>query len=390
MSDQKTAPNRCAKEIDEAGKIAKFYGFQPILPPALEKADFNATKDFDQNFYPAEKAALLRIYFDEKMINKSQPILFYCDLPFPGLKELGHERKKTSKLESILISFGSSKSVCECLSIQTGMAILNSIGYKNLSVEINSIGDKESSNEFNRKITAFIRKNYNSFSSTLRQELKKSECAIFKCQDEDMKKFESECPKPIDFLSETSRAHFKEVVEFLEIMDIPYEINSHLVGDLEMGSETIFTIKTEEGEELASGFRFNRLAKKIGYKKEVPSTILNISAKTKKKMKKVKIRLVKPQFYLIQFGAEAKLKSFFILQELYKAGANVVHSIAKDKLGSQMGVAENSEIPYIILIGQKEALDNSVVIRNTITRAQEVVSISEFPAKIKEYLKKIK
>jgi histidyl-tRNA synthetase len=390
--DQKPIPDRNAKEITEIGKIAKFYGFQPIIPPTIEKQDIEHTKDFDQSSHPAEKAALLRMYFEEKMMSLPQPNMFYCERPFRGLKEPDARRKKPSNLDCAIVFMGSAKSVCECLSIQTGITILKSMGYKDLEIEINSIGDKDSMNEFQKKLTAFIRKNFNSFPADLRQAVKKDIFTIFKEEKEEYKNFQAECPKSIDFLSESSRLHFKEMLEFLEIINIPYQINHHLIGDLDIGSEIIFSIKNKEGElptdrqELAYGFRFNRLAKKIGCKKDVPATILNISAKLKKPLKKVKAKIVKPQFYLVQFGPEAKLKSFLILEELYKIGASVIHSIAKDKLGGQMSMAEISEASYILLIGQKEALENSVVIRDVATRAQEVVPLSEFAAKIKELI----
>jgi histidyl-tRNA synthetase len=260
-------------------------------------------------------------------------------------------------------------------------------------VQINSIGDKDSENEFQKKLALFIRKNINSFSAGLRQAVKKDLFTVLRECKEEWQSFEAECPKSIDFLSESSRLHFKEVLEFLEVMNIPYSINHSLVGDPDIGSETIFAIKEDNGglpagrQELAYGFRFNRLAKKIGCKKDLPGTILNISSRLKKNLKKVKIKITKPDFYLVQFGPEAKLKSFLVLEELYKAGGiNVVHSITKDKLGGQIGAAEMSEAPYIILIGQKEALENSVVIRNTATRAQQIVPISELAAKVKELI----
>jgi histidyl-tRNA synthetase len=240
-------------------------------------------------------------------------------------------------------------------------------------------------NEFQKKLAPFIRKNISSFSADLRQALKKDPFAIFNENKEKCGDLQIECPKSMDFLSESSRLHFKEVLEFLEIINIPYQINQHLIGDPGIGSETVFSIKNN-GEELAYGFRFNRLAKKIGCKKDLPATVLNISARLKKNLRKAKVKVAKPQFYLVQFGPEAKLKSFTVLDELHKAGAGVIHSIAKDKLGSQMSMAEISEAPYIILIGQKEALENSIIIRNNATRAQEIVSLSEFPAKIKELI----
>ena len=379
--DKKPIPDRNAKEINEVGKTAKFYGFQPIIPPTIEKQDFEYVKDFNQFLHPAEKAALLRMYFEERMMSQPQPNMFYCERPFRGSKE----KKKSHRLECALVSMGSFKSVCECLSIQAGIAILKSLDYKNLEVQINSVGDKDSVNEFQKKLAPFIRKNISSFSADLRQALKKDPFAIFNENKEKCGDLQIECPKSMDFLSESSRLHFKEVLEFLEIINIPYQINQHLIGDPGIGSETVFSIKNN-GEELAYGFRFNRLAKKIGCKKDLPATVLNISARLKKNLRKAKVKAAKPQFYLVQFGPEAKLKSFTVLDELHKVGAGVIHSIAKDKLGSQISMAEISEAPYIILIGQKEALENSIIIRNNATRAQEIVSLSEFPAKIKELI----
>jgi histidyl-tRNA synthetase len=377
--------NRNLSETSEAGKIAKFYGFQPIASPNVEKHDLEHVKNLDETHHGSEKGAMVRTYFEEKLYISPQPNMFYCERPFPGSKE----SKKPSKLEASLISIGSPKSVCECLSIQTALAILHSLGYKNLEVEVNSIGDKDSAIEFQKKMTAFVRKNMASFPADLRQEVKKDLYAVFRADKEEWAPFAAEAPKSIDFLSEQSRIHFKEVLEFLETLSLPYNINHSLIGDPVIGSETIFAIKETDGDKdssLALGFRFNRLAKKMGYKKDLPATTLNISVKLKKKMKRIKIRNEKPKFYLIQFGAEAKLKSFLLLEELRKAGTSVCHAIAKDKLGSQMGAAESSEAAYILLLGQKEALENSVVIRNTQTRAQEIVPILDFCSRIKEIL----
>jgi len=389
MSEQKPIQNRDVKEINEAGKIARFYGFKPIISPTVEKQDFDLVKNFDQNLHPAENAVLLRIYFEDRMMSLPQPHLLYCERPFHGIKE----KKKPLHLEVSLISIGSSKSVCECLSIQTGITILNKIGYKNIEVHLNSVGDKESMNEFQKKLIIFIKKNYNSFPADLRQIVKKDPFAILRKKQEEWREFQTECPKSIDFLSENSRTHFKEILEFLEILEIPYQIDHHLVSNPDIGSETIFaladiSVANEQNEKgiLAHGFRFNRLAKKLGYKKDLACCVLNISAKLKKGLPKVKAKTVKPQFYLIQFGPEAKLKSFLVLEELYKAGVSVIHSIAKDKLGSQMDVAECSDASHILLIGQKEALENSVVIRNVSTRAQEIVSISNLATRIKELI----
>ena len=391
--DRKPIKDRSVPKITEIDKIARFYGFQPIIPPTIEKQDFEYVKNFDQSSYPAEKAALLRMYFEDRMMSLPQPNMFYCERPFHGLKGLTG-RKNPFRLEGSIVSLGSSKSICECLSIQTGIAILNHMGHKNIVVEINSIGDKDSANEFQRKLTLFVRKNFNSFPADLRQAIKKNLFVILKESKDEWQGFQIDCPKSIDFLSEASRLHFKEVLEFLEIMNTPYEINHHLVGDQDIGSETIFSIKDQGDkgglptgrQELAYGFCFNRLAKMMDFKKDLFCSVLNISTKLKKKLKKVNAKPTKLDFYLVQFGPEAKSKSFIILEELYKTGANVTHSLTKDKLGGQITAAETSGASYIILVGQKEALENSVIIRTTATRAQETVSIPNLAARVEELI----
>ena len=74
-----------------------------------------------------------------------------------------------------------------------------------------------------------------------------------------------------------------------------------------------------------------------------------------------------------------------MLEKLRKAGVHAQHSLAKDKLTGQINSAETLNIPYIILLGQKEALENSVIVRNTVNRSQVSVSIED----IGEYAKSI-
>src|SRR6185369_5532413 len=88
-------------------------------------------------------------------------------------------------------------------------------------------------------------------------------------------------------LSDLSRCHFKEVLEYMEVFGIPYKIKTNLLSNKLYASHTVFEIRNladeksgktkKEGEKdvtgtlVAYGYRYNYLAKKIGCKKEVPS-----------------------------------------------------------------------------------------------------------------------
>ncbi|MEK7117184.1 MAG: His/Gly/Thr/Pro-type tRNA ligase C-terminal domain-containing protein, partial [Patescibacteria group bacterium] len=357
----------------EAAKIASFYGFLSIQSPRITKADLEVTNEFDEEWNPAEKAALLREINQLKAGSYSQPLMLF------------YEKNRSNRIECTLTIFGSNKSVCEALLIQATRAILENVGLKEISVRINSIGNKENLAEFERKAQAFTKKKIADFTPELQQYIKKDPFYIIKSKDQKYKEWREMAPQSVDYLSEDSRAHLKEILEFMETMGLFFTMDSSLLGDLQYATETIFEIAADSKEEVvAKGFRWNRLSRKIDNKKEVPAVSIQIKAKTTKTLKNVTLKKLAPKFYLVQFGSEAKQKSFLVLEKLRKAGVAVSHSLTKDKLTGQIFSAEQGGLPYIILLGQKEAVDNVVVIRNTTTRAQYTVPIEN----LGEFIKK--
>ena len=368
------------QKTDEAGKIANFYGFLATLPPKVTPAETNATRDIDPSWGADEKAALLREFSEARGNSLPSPLMLFMQRPFPGTSE----RKKRDRLEYELTIIGSHRSVSECLVIQAAKAIIENAGWKNVSIRVNSLGNKDSVADFERKMSNFIRKRMDDFPSELKQLLKKDPFALARSKDPKYNEWRECMPQSVDCLSEQSRLHLKETLEFMETINVPYIFDSSLIGDIRMSSEIVFEIISSEGEVLAHGSRWNRLSRRLQFKKEVPAVSVTISAKAFRTPKVSNISKTKPNFYLIQFGPEAKMKSFIALEELRKSGITVNHSLGKDKLMNQMYSVEQSKVPYIILIGQKEAIDNVAVIRNSTTRAQHIVPLKE----IGEFIRK--
>ncbi len=366
---------RLSKKTDEAGRTALFYGFLPIEPPPITREDLDLVRGLDEEWHPAEKAAVLREFSLLKDNLFTQPLMLF------------YKRKKTSKIECELVILGSQKSVCEAILIQATRAILENAGWRETSMRLNSVGSKENIIEFERKMLAFVRKRMADFPAELRQGLKRDLYCLLKSRDQKYKEWLELAPQSVDYLSEASRLHLKEILEFLETIEFPYLMDSSLIGDIKYSTEAVFEIVSDRraGEQvLARGLRWNRLSKKIGLKREIPAVSVNIRATALRMQKNVTIKIAKPKFYLIQFGPEAKKTCFLVLEKLRKAGIPVAHSLVKDKLTGQISSVEQGEVPYIILIGQKEAIDNMAVIRNTVSRAQYTVPIAE----LAEFIKK--
>ena len=169
---------------------------------------------------------------------------------------------------------------------QTAFATLREEGHERLVLSINTVGDRESMNRFIRELSNYYRKHIASLPTPCRALLKKSPLELLRCDHEKCKALADEAPKSMSFLGDESRRHFKEVLEFLEELEIPYRIDHTLLGNRIFATETLFEIHETPGEFgsddggtqrggteaprcLCSGVRYNNLKRSASSAKSV-------------------------------------------------------------------------------------------------------------------------
>ncbi|MFA5095294.1 MAG: histidine--tRNA ligase [Candidatus Paceibacterota bacterium] len=400
--------------FEKAQEVAVYYGFKPIETPMLEHTEVftsgigEGTDIVDKEMYtlktkggdhlalrPEHTASLIRSYIEHGMQNMPQPVMFYQYGP-----AFRHDNPQRGRYRQFwqfdLDSLGSDKSIVDALVIKVGMSILEEAGATNLSVDINSIGDKECRHAYIKELTSYYRKHINNLAHIDRERLKTNPLRILDSKEEKTMEVNVNAPDSISFLCPSCKKHFKEVLEYLEEMNIPYNLNKNLVRGLSYYTRTVFEVIEEKGGEdgttltLAGGGRYDYLAHQLGSKKDVPAVGFSIGVDriiSAPWYKKLCPRIIKkPKIYFIQLGSEAKLKSLNIIEILRKAHVPIAQSISKDSLGSQLAIAEKLNIPYALIFGAKEAIDNSVIVRDMSNRSQETVKLN----KLLEYLKEIK
>jgi histidyl-tRNA synthetase len=399
--------------FEKAQEVAVYYGFKPIETPMLEQEDLilggigKGTDIVDKEIYnlktkggdhlalrPEHTAPLMRAYIEHGMQTMPQPVMFYQYGPV-----FRHDKPQRGRYRQFwqfdLDCLGNDKSIMDALVIKTGMSILEDAGAKDLSIDINSIGDKECRNGYLRELTNYYKKHLSSLPAVDRERLKTNPLRILDSKEEKTKEINEGAPDSISYLCPACKKHFKEVLEYLEEMGISYTINKNLVRGLSYYTRTVFEIIEQGGGEdgtpltLAGGGRYDYLARQIGSKRDVPAVGISIGVDRiiiSPWYKKLAPRIMKkPKIYFIQLGSEAKLKSLNIIDILRKAHVPIAQSLSKDSLGSQLAIAEKLAIPYAIIFGVKEALDNSVIVRNMSNRSQDTVKLS----KLLDYLKEL-
>lgn len=377
----------------KAIEICQFYGVSLIDPPKLEKETEGYTEKFKGHpdneaiKEPAlsinERASMIRVYSDEGWDTLSQPVLVM------------YTKKPNARGERFLYlhAIGVTKCIADMLSIHLAWTILNETVKKNFMIHVNSLGDKDSSSQFISELTSYYRKRINSLPDDSRESFKLDILNILKEPHSESQLFQEEAPKSIMFLGDSSRRYFKEVIEFIEAREAPYIIDHSLVEHKDAYSETLFTIR-EKNDELtgkifAVGARSDNLTRGAGMRKTVPivsTTILIPGATGRESIKKTVPKKKKPLIYFIQLGDEARLRSFALLEKLRKAKLPVTVSIGKEKMSSQIAQADRLRVPITLIIGQKEAIEKTVILRDMETRSQETVALDDVVSKVKTLL----
>ena len=372
-------PEKQLKEFDRALIVATYFGFLPVSAPKITRQDFELTQGYNEHpHYDAiEKVALIRTYLEENLASLPHPLALIYKKPI-SRKKFG-----THGLHFI----GSVSGIAEAALIRTTLSILSEEGYKNLRVDINCIGDKESINTYEHELTNFVRRSGIDLSDESKLSIKENIFNLFKMEGPETLQLRETAPSSITFLSAQSRLYFKEVLEYIEALGIEFRLAPELVGERNHTSHTIFAIKNvleEKGETLAVGYRYSRLARLLGLRKEIPMAGVTIfSTSAKEAHSRVYKELPRPKFYLVQLGQEAKIKTLSLIELLRSHRIPVHHFIGKDKLASQLSNAENLRVSHLIIIGQKEALDNTATVRNMSTRAQDTISMLDLPRYLK-------
>jgi len=95
-------------------------------------------------------------------------------------------------------------------------------------------------------------------------------------------------------------------------------------------------------------------------------------------------KMKRPVASFMQLGMESKLLSLSVIEHLRQVKIPLYLSLAKDRLGAQVSANEKFHTPYSIVMGKKEAVEKTAIVRRTDTHAQDVVPLDQ----LAKYMKK--
>jgi len=422
MSDILPEKQDYFKKIYEVvSDMADFYRFGKIDTPIVEETELfskgigAATDIVKKQMYsfrtkggdfltlrPEGTPPIVRSYIENGMQTLPQPVKLWYFGPF-----FRYERPQAGRYRQFwqfgFEVLGEGNSVIDAQIIQIFYNILNGLKLKNLIVEINSIGDNQCRPYYKKLLSSYFRTREASLCSDCKRRLKENVLRILDCKEEKCQAIKAEAPQILDHLCEQCNLHFKEVLEFLDEVEIPYNLNPYLVRGLDYYTKTVFEVfsdvnKKEENIEgnvkrlaLGGGGRYDKLVKLLGGR-ETPGCgaaagmerIITLIKKQNIEFQKS----VDTQIFLAQLGSLAKRKSLKLLDDLRRAKIRVAESFGRDSLKAQLNRADHIGVKYTLVFGQKEALEETIIIKDMVSGKQTVVKLDNVVEEMKKRLKR--
>ncbi|GIW65263.1 MAG: histidine--tRNA ligase [Candidatus Parcubacteria bacterium] len=396
-------------------EIAEFYGFKKITTPILEYANLfergvgKETDIVEKEMYilktkgddllalrPEGTAPVMRAYFEHNLDKLPQPQKFYYFGPF-----FRHENPQAGRLRQFHqlgyeILGKKSDPIYDAESIVLGIELLKELKISNFIIHINSIGCDVCRPKYIKKLEEYYKKHSSQVCKDCAKRIKTNPLRVLDCKEKECEPIIKGAPNILDSLCSNCREHFKNVLEYLDELNISYNLDSTLVRGLDYYSKTVFEFKIEGiGSEIGSlggGGRYDYLAQILG-RGILPALGVGLGVERLiYVMKAQQIKLPERQgkkVFIIHLGDLAKKKTLLIMQKLRNAGISFVETQEKESLKAQLRSANKVQADLALIIGQKEVFDNTIIIRDMHSGLQETISLNKLTEGVKKYIKNI-
>jgi histidyl-tRNA synthetase len=277
---------------------------------------------------------------------------------------------------------GAGSTIAEALLIVVANAIAEESGIKNRILSINNVGAPDSSNRYLRDVGLYLRKHIESISPTLRPRAATDPLGTLVQLIERGHPAVPRAPQAMEYLTEEERRRFWELLEYLEVCALPYELSGKILGSRDCWAHSLFDISTIDNETgsavpIAFGGRYDPLASRFAQSPTQAAMVsINIESRGASTMPKRPMK--DPSLlYFAYLGQEARRRSLGVLEILRRARVPVHQGLWYEKIGEQMAAAQALASPYIIIMGHKEAMENTVIVRELASNSQDDVPVAE-------------
>lgn len=386
--------------LDTARNLAESYTFGRIRMPILESTKLfvrsvgKHTDIVEKEMYtfedmdgekitlrPEGTAQTVRAYITHGMLNIPQPVKLWYEGPM-----FRHERPQAGRYRQFhQVGFeviGGDEPAVDAMLLNIAYRLLKESGIESL-IHVNSIGCRDCRPLYIEELVAHYRTNRTKTCEDCKRRLTKNPLRVLDCKEEGCQEVKQGAPHIVDKLCEPCKKHFMQVLEFCDELNIPYTLNPFLVRGLDYYNRTVFecmpAVEDEDSPSQSAfggGGRYDYLVDYMGGRPTPAAGFAHGIERIVAEMRRKNVmpaREKRPQVFVAQLGDLARKKALMLFEEFRAAGFRVREHFSKSALSDQMKIADKCKAPFSVILGQREVMEGTVIIRDMDSRIQEIV-----------------
>lgn len=263
---------------------------------------------------------------------------------------------------------------------------LKVLGFENLKLVINCIGDEESRNNYKNVLRDYFGQHLENMCGDCKERYKLNVLRILDCKDPDDHDIVANAPKIEDYLTPKSKENFEKVKKSLDELGIQYEIDTNLVRGLDYYSDVVFEFHYTSSKgldygALCGGGHYNKLVQEIGGPKEVEGCGFAIGIE--------RIASVMSDdnlfneidesldCYIMPLDVAYQDKAIEIATVLRLNGFKTDVNLEGKGLKGMLKKALKLETKYALILGEDEIKNDTIVVKDLKHETQESVKLDD-------------
>ncbi|MGL5794945.1 MAG: histidine--tRNA ligase, partial [Waterburya sp.] len=384
---------------DTAREILGRAVYQEIRPPIFEQTDLfergigEATDVVGKEMYtfkdrgdrsltlrPEGTAGVVRAYISNKLhAQGGVQRLWYTGAMFRYERPQAGRQRQFHQVGLELLGSNAPRADVEVIAL--GVDILQTLGLKNLELEINSIGNGSDRAQYREALISYLEPYKDDLDEDSKDRLTRNPLRILDSKDPKTQAIAQNAPKITEYLSVESKKHFDTVLQLLTDLGIKYQINHCLVRGLDYYTHTAFEIKSSDlGAQatVCGGGRYDGLVAELGGA-ETPAVGWAIGMeRLVLLLQKLQANpIITPDLYLVSRGEVAEAQGLLLAQKLRHAGLGVELDLSGSAFGKQFKRADRSGAVACLVIGDSEAENQTVNLKWLASGEQQAIAQSD-------------
>ena len=348
-----------------------------------ETYDFVDRGGRNMTLRPEGTAGVCRSYVENKMYgDPNQPVKVYYNGTMYRYErpQSGRDRELTQFGMEVL---GSDDPMSDAEVISLAVNIYKMLGLKEIKVNINTLGDKESRDMYRKALIDYFKPHISELCEDCQIRLEKNPLRILDCKVDCDNELLKNAPKTIDYLNDESKKRFEAVKDYLDILQIKYEVNPNIVRGLDYYNHTVFEIEAKvEGfgsnNVLGGGGRYNQLCSEIGGPETPCIGFASGIGRLVKALELEEVNLPITEdidLFLMYVNEDEKKYALYLAQELRMAGFIVDTEYTGRGLKGQFKQADRLKAKYVAVLNSEDLNNNEIKIKNNRTKDEEIISL---------------